>query len=159
MTYVSASSLLLIYDSLTQKVLLTGFILLLHSGKTMGKHTDFNAYFSYEDIFQRVFLLILGFVFIPTVYKIRIQYLDIHVDEQVTIKQEEKKELQMMFDSIQDGIIVFRQGKIHFMNDLSNKIFSFLCNLTDFSSQQLHNQSDNNAQLLERKLFYVFDSD
>ena len=38
----------------------------------------------------------------------------------------------MMFDSLQDGVIVICNEQMHFMNDLSNKILSKLAKVDNF---------------------------
>lgn len=65
-----------------------------------------------------------------------------------------------MFDSLQEGIIVVQGGKkIHFMNDISNKILSRVSNLYDFFKNLDDDENVSKTPCIDRKIFYLFEND
>ena len=70
-----------------------------------------------------------------------------------------KDQFKRMVDSLQKGIIVLNEGKIEFMNDLSNKFMTFLSGMYDFQTNQNEECELGDKDPLNRKIFYLFESD
>ena len=69
-----------------------------------------------------------------------------------------KKENQYkkMFDSLQEGIIVMQNQKIHFMNDLSTKILKHVSGALNFYGKQNKAGNTNIDNHMDTKLFYEY---
>ena len=66
----------------------------------------------------------------------------------------------MMFDSLQDGVMVICKEQMHFMNDLSNKILSKLTKVDNFLDTSKQSFEDPSIQdPMDAKIFLVFDTD
>ena len=69
-----------------------------------------------------------------------------------------------MFDGIQEGIIVMKGDKLHFMNDLSRKLIQIVPKINkenkDLSLNALasNDMSKIKDQLFDAKIFFAFDS-
>ena len=63
---------------------------------------------------------------------------------------------KQMFDGLQEGVIVCRDNQIIFMNELSNKILSYLFNLKDFFKRINDDHKEIDIDLMEVKMFYLF---
>jgi hypothetical protein len=61
-----------------------------------------------------------------------------------------------MFDSLQEGIIVLQDGKLNFMNELSNRILTELTDLGNFYKNRTMESEICKDDPLDRKLFYLF---
>ena len=78
-------------------------------------------------------------------------------------------EYVMMFDSLQEGIIVVdRAQEISFMNEISNKIFSKITGMVDFfKNQQSDEDFDSDLKVpqdkeyknpIDLKIFHIFEN-
>ena len=68
-----------------------------------------------------------------------------------------KDQFKRMFDSLQEGIVVVNDGKIEFMNDLSNKFMTFLSGMYDYKDNLNEDMEQGHLNPLNRKIFYLFD--
>ena len=70
-----------------------------------------------------------------------------------------KDQFKIMFDSLQEGIVVLNDGKIEFMNDLSNKFMTFLSGMSDYQTNMTEERDTSNINPLNIKIFYLFQAD
>ena len=66
------------------------------------------------------------------------------------------RSFKKMFDSLQDGIVVLNNGKLKFMNDLSNRILSEICGLKSFFLNTNAEGKTQEADQLDKKVFFIF---
>ena len=63
---------------------------------------------------------------------------------------------KQMFDGLQEGVIVCKGNQVTFMNDLSNKILSYLFGLKDFFKRINEDHKEIDIDRMEVKMFYLF---
>ena len=68
----------------------------------------------------------------------------------------ERDDYRKMFNALQEGIVVIEdQTTITFMNDLSNKVFSKLANMTNFFKRKSSSGEQMLVDPIDLKLFFL----
>ena len=135
------------------------FVMITHVTLALSYNTDSSEPFTYPDYLTRAMFAMQMFVQLPGLFISRKKILALNVKETVFQELKRSQEIQHMFDSIQDGVIVFQNDKLHFMNELSNQILSQLSKVADFFKTATDPNSEDTVSPLDIKLFYVFDSE
>jgi len=63
-----------------------------------------------------------------------------------------------MFDSIPEGVVMIQADKVMFMNDLSNRLLSTMCDLKNFFFNRKLDGGLADDNPLDKKIFYVFEN-
>lgn len=111
----------------------------------MSKHT----------VKQLVIAFIFAIIMIPAFNNINVAILNETLDE-AKLSYIERDSYKQLFDCLQEGIIVCQGSHVVFMNDLSNKVMSFLTNHKNFFKRIRNDLSNSDIDRMDVKLFYLF---
>jgi hypothetical protein len=103
--------------------------------------------------------LLISFIYIIIMIPKYIQINDTIVNESIQEAKEsyqERDTYKKMFDGLQEGVIVFKNCEVTFMNELSNKVLSHLADLKNYFKKINNDNSKVNTNLMDLKLFYLF---
>ena len=93
---------------------------------------------TYHTTMSLAIAIIFSIIMIPAFGYI-IHGIQSELSEEIRESYYQRDGFRRMFDALQEGILVFQEGKIVFMNDLSNKVLSYLADVDNFFK---HNKRD-----------------
>jgi len=112
---------------------------------------------SYHSIIALVIAILFTMILIPAFGLITNSIMQESIEEQ-KLSYYKQEQFKKMFDSLQDGIIVFQGNNITFMNDLSNRITSEITGLKSFFLNKFYDGTYDIVSQLDKKIFYVFEN-